>query len=262
MKKLLFLFIITFLTYGENKKLKIVSTMPSLTEMVFYLDQGSHLVGVTPYCLYPKKAQSVTKIGSAIMLDYEKIIKQKTDLVLLPAIVNKKSRDDLDRLNIKYLEIGHERLSDIIYGLHKLNLDLGANRLSKVQTFENYFKNITKNQVARKVLVVISEEVSGGKISSVRVASQKTIYTDLLNLSGDQNIINLRSPYPVLTLEELMKLDFDYILRVGPEDKNEIRLHWNNSPFKSKVRFVLRDYAVVTGPRLTNLHEDIERALK
>lgn len=262
MKTIITFFLISFSIFAQNSNLKIISTMPSLTEMAFFLDQGANVVGATPFCNYPKEAREITKIGSAVMLDYEKLIKLNANLVLLPNIQNKKSRDDLAKLNIPFVEIGHERLSDIIAGLYTLNNKLRANRIEKVVEFERFFKTKQKTSKPLRVLVVISEDVSGDRLSAVRVASLQTIYSDLLNVLGHKNVINSVLPYPVLSLEELLKLDVDIIVRVGPEDKNEIRRAWNNSPFKAKVQYVLKDYSVVTGPRLVMLYNELEGILK
>lgn len=241
--------------------------MPSLTEMAFFLGQGDKLVGVTPYCLYPNEAKKISKIGSAVMLDYEKVLKLGANLVMLPDMKNRKSHEDLEKLKIPYIVIGHERLVDIIKGIYDLNLKLKANQENLVKDFENFFiteKNNPKAKdfKAKKVLLVISEEVHSGNIRSVRVASRNTIYGDLLDILGHQNVINHSSPYPVLTLEDLLKLEYDKVIRIGPAETFDIRNNWLKSNFKKKMSFILKDYAVVTGPRLRLLLSDLKEALK
>ena len=62
---------------------RIVSTAPSLTETLFALGLGPRVVGVTEFCRYPPEAAAKPKIGTFTEPNFERILAQKPDLVLV-----------------------------------------------------------------------------------------------------------------------------------------------------------------------------------
>ena len=64
--------------------MKIVSLCPSLTELVFDLDRGSDLVGITDYCVHPADGVgAVETVGGTKTPDIARIVELAPDLVLL-----------------------------------------------------------------------------------------------------------------------------------------------------------------------------------
>ena len=62
---------------------RIVSLVPSQTELLFDLGLGSRVVGVTKFCLHPSGArQNATVVGGTKNFDFEKIAALKPDLIL------------------------------------------------------------------------------------------------------------------------------------------------------------------------------------
>ena len=62
---------------------RIVSTTPSITEILFALGLGNRVVGVTSYCAYPPQVKSLPKIGTYIQPDLERITSLEPDLVVI-----------------------------------------------------------------------------------------------------------------------------------------------------------------------------------
>ncbi len=63
---------------------RIVSTAPSITEMLYALGLGDRVAGVTNYCHYPPEARLKPKIGDYASPNLEAIAALKPDLVILP----------------------------------------------------------------------------------------------------------------------------------------------------------------------------------
>jgi len=61
---------------------RIISLAPNITEILFDLDLGEKVVGVTRYCDFPTEALKKEKIGGMIDLNLEKIIALKPDLII------------------------------------------------------------------------------------------------------------------------------------------------------------------------------------
>jgi len=61
---------------------RIISLAPNITEILFALDLGEKVVGVTRYCDYPEEALEKEKVGGMIDSKLEKIIALNPDLII------------------------------------------------------------------------------------------------------------------------------------------------------------------------------------
>ncbi|SHL56683.1 substrate-binding protein [Hymenobacter psychrotolerans DSM 18569] len=62
---------------------RIVSLVPSQTELLFALGLGQQVVGVTKFCIHPAEArQQATVIGGTKNFDFEKIAALQPDLII------------------------------------------------------------------------------------------------------------------------------------------------------------------------------------
>lgn len=61
---------------------RIISLAPNITEILFALDLGKKVVGVTRYCDYPEEALEKEKVGGMIDSNLEKIIALNPDLII------------------------------------------------------------------------------------------------------------------------------------------------------------------------------------
>jgi iron complex transport system substrate-binding protein len=68
---------------GAPQPQRIVSTAPSITEMLYALGLGDRVAGVTTYCRYPPEARLKPKIGDYTSPNVEAIAALKPDLVIL-----------------------------------------------------------------------------------------------------------------------------------------------------------------------------------
>jgi len=64
MKLLLF---ILLCLYAFGSEQRIIALSPSINEIIFALGSGDKIVGNTEYCQYPKKAQSIPKVGGVFL---------------------------------------------------------------------------------------------------------------------------------------------------------------------------------------------------
>src|SRR5882724_5452950 len=62
---------------------RIVSTTPSITELLYALGLGDRVAGVTRFCRYPPEAQQKPKIGDYINPNLEAIAALRPDLVII-----------------------------------------------------------------------------------------------------------------------------------------------------------------------------------
>jgi len=69
--------------YLDAMPKRIVSVVPSQTELLFYLGLNSEVAGITKFCIHPAdKFNATTKVGGTKQLDIPKIKALKPDLII------------------------------------------------------------------------------------------------------------------------------------------------------------------------------------
>jgi len=93
---------------------RIVSLLPSFTEILFAIGAGDRLVGRTTWCDYPPAALSVPNVGDGMPPNVEAVAAQKPDLVVLynsaPNVIAAKG---FERLGTHTVLLDMNRLEDL-----------------------------------------------------------------------------------------------------------------------------------------------------
>lgn len=191
--------------------MKIISVVPSLTELLFDLQLGDQIVGVTRFCIHPsKQTKQITKVGGTKSLKIDRILDLQPDLII--ANKEENSKDDIEELQ-KHLNVW---VTDIITMDDALNVisELGAktkkeieatNLINHIQFQFNSFANQVKPN-NKKVAYLIWE-------NPIMLAGKNTFIQKMILTLGWENIlVNEDSRYPILSEEELKKAQPDYIL--------------------------------------------------
>ncbi|WPV02353.1 helical backbone metal receptor [Mucilaginibacter sp. cycad4] len=76
---------------------RIVSIVPSQTELLFHLGLNAEVIGITKFCIRPADAfRSITKVGGTKQLDIQKIRSLAPDLIIA-------NKEENDRLQVEEL---------------------------------------------------------------------------------------------------------------------------------------------------------------
>jgi ABC-type Fe3+-hydroxamate transport system substrate-binding protein len=76
---------------------RIISIVPSQTELLFYLGLDTEVIGITRFCVHPAdKFKSTIKVGGTKQLDIEKIRLLSPDLIIA-------NKEENDRLQVEAL---------------------------------------------------------------------------------------------------------------------------------------------------------------
>ena len=105
--------------FAASPPTRIVSTAPSITEMLYALGLGPNVVGDTTYCTYPADARTKPKIGTFLDPDLERILALRPDLVLViknPIGVTAKLRS----LGLRAEELDQDSVADILSSLRQI----------------------------------------------------------------------------------------------------------------------------------------------
>ena len=93
---------------------RIVSLVPSATEMIYALGGEDRLVGRTDFCDYPPAARAKTSVGGMINPNLETVVTLKPDLVIATNSGNREETfTQLSRLRIPVYLVGADRIADV-----------------------------------------------------------------------------------------------------------------------------------------------------
>ena len=248
-----FLAIISTICASPNPK-RIISTMPSNTEILFDLDLGNKVVGVTDQCNYPPEAKLKAKIGS-VNINVEKVVSLKPDLIIM---LLDAQRNDVEKLKSKGLHVftvNPHSIKDIIDSVKLVGKATGAEakaqKLSKKMKDEILRISLIKMKQPRpKVFVLIYPE-------PLMTAGKGTFVDDAINICGGKNIgASLRGDYPIMSFEKLLSTQPDYII-VSGKDQSEINSiksssRWQriNAVKQNKLMLINSDIITRPVPRL------------
>jgi ABC-type Fe3+-hydroxamate transport system substrate-binding protein len=183
---------------------KIVSVVPSITEYLAYLGLEKEVIGITKFCIRPDDwFENKTRIGGTKKLHIKKIIDLSPDIIF--ANKEENTHSDINLLQSKIPVY----ISDIsnVQEAFKMMQDIGNITNTKKKANE-LIVEIKKNKPAKKKLK-----------SSLYLIWQKpymcagsnTFINDMMRYAGYKNCIS-QERYPQITLEEIKKINPEYIL--------------------------------------------------
>jgi iron complex transport system substrate-binding protein len=103
---------------------RIVSIVPSVTEMLFAMEAGPRVVGVSNFDRFPPEAATRPKVGGLVDPDIEQIIALKPDLVVVYG-TQTDLRTQMERASIPIFLYQHSGLPDITATIRELGVRVG-----------------------------------------------------------------------------------------------------------------------------------------
>ena len=190
---------------------RIVSLVPSQTELLFYLGLKDEVVGITKFCIHPNEMfRSKTRVGGTKKYDFDKIRALNPDLI----IGNKEENDQeqIEQLmklysvwmsDIKTLPDAMEMISMLGTIIQKEDL---AKKL--VQNIENAFVDLKEFSPNKKVSVAYFIWKN-----PYMCAGKDTFIDEVLQHCGLENVLkNSNSRYPIIEMLDLKKYNPQLIL--------------------------------------------------
>jgi ABC-type Fe3+-hydroxamate transport system substrate-binding protein len=178
---------------------KIVSLVPSKTELLYDLGLSQRVIGITKFCIYPKNwKKEKTIVGGTKNIDVEKIISLKPDLI----IANKEENlaEEIFKLQTHF-PVFVSDISDLKDSIEMINLIgkiTNAKEKAKAITNKIYteFSKVIPFNPPQKVAYFIWR-------SPYMVAANNTFINSILSILGFQNIFSDLLRYPEVTIEML-----------------------------------------------------------
>ena len=186
---------------------RIISLVPSITELLFDLGLGDRVVGVTRYCVHPESArQEKTIIGGPKNIDFATVAALQPDLIL----GNKEEnyREGIVELQKSYAVW----LCDIHH------LDDALAMITAVGQLTNRERQADSLVADIRQTMAHLSSSSGRKVAYLiwrkpyRVAAGNTFINEMLKLCRFENVFAHLDRYPEVTVEQLREANPDILL--------------------------------------------------
>jgi iron complex transport system substrate-binding protein len=165
---------------------RIVSIVPSATELLFAAGAGDLVVGVTTWCEYPPEAKQRAKIGD-MRVNYEAVVALKPDLIVSSHDLAERSNEQLRALGLRVLCVDPRSLSDIGTALRLLGDVTGRKEASEKAAAE--FDRRVSGVLRRVTTVTRRPTVYLEASSQPHAAAPGMTADEIIRLAGGTNVI-------------------------------------------------------------------------
>lgn len=186
---------------------RIVSLVPSQTELLVDLGLRKQIVGITKFCVHPEDfRKEKTIVGGTKQVHFDKIKELKPDIILCNKEENTLEMvQELEKIAPVWVSAIStvDDCCEIILSLgHIFSKNKTAAQLvNLIQVEKKYFSDFIKNKPTLKVAYLIWKD-------PYMVAGNDTFINSLLELNNFKNIFLAKEGrYPEVTLEDLRQAD-------------------------------------------------------
>jgi iron complex transport system substrate-binding protein len=201
---------------------RIVSTSPSLTEMLYFVGAGDTLVGRDDFSVYPDEALEAPSFGSLFTdIPAETILGMEPDLVLAAEIISSEQVQALEDLGLTvYWQSNPENFEDLYANI----LDMAA-LVGKSEAAAPLVSELGERVVAVEMAVAGAEEtplvfyeLDGTDPNNPWTAGSGTFVDLVVNAAGGANAAaTLQGDYAQISVEALIQQNPDFII-LGDSD--------------------------------------------
>ncbi len=255
-----------FLTFvsldAQTRPQRIVSIVPSVTEMLFAMGAGPRVIGVGTFDRYPPEALTRTKVGGLIDPDIERIISLKPDLVVVYG-TQSDLRTQMARAGIPIFLYQHAGLSDITSTIRELGARIGNVKESSdlASQIESDIADVKRRVAGRprpRTLLVFGRDAE--TLRGIYASGGIGFLHDMLEAAGGSNVFADVQRQSIQTTSELAVTRApDVIIEIGVDTASATGRNlsaWDTLPSIPAVRtkriYQLRgDGMMNPGPRIS-----------
>lgn len=218
---------------------RVVALAPSMTEIVFSLGQQDRLVGVTQYSTYPEAARDITRVGSYVRPDIERIVSLGPDLCL--AIKEGNPIHAIRRIEaagIPVYAVDPRDLQGIMTTFSEIGTLLKAEDEARVvvagmqQRLDAVRQRV--GEVAQPPAVFFQVDAS-----PIISAGHDTFTDELIRVAGGRNLAAVAKGYPRYSWEDALRFQPEVVLVTsmsGGHSPEELLGQWRQWPQVPAVR--------------------------
>ncbi|MBW2440261.1 MAG: ABC transporter substrate-binding protein [Deltaproteobacteria bacterium] len=244
---------------------RIISLTPSLTEILFALDLGHRVCGVTDSCDYPIKVADRPNVGCWFDPDMAKLGDLKPDMVLGLQTAHDQLAQKIESRGIPLFLVNPTTVDEAIADICRIGTILGARKNSeklvarlrtRLSAIDARVEEIAESD---KLTVCRILDMEDGRF---HVAGPLSFQYDIITRAGGLNVTaSTGEAYPNITLSRLKEWDPQVIFNCGFDlIKNPAltpRPEWQALTAVQSERVYAYDCALTcrTGPRIVDMVE-------
>ncbi|MFO7791724.1 MAG: ABC transporter substrate-binding protein [Candidatus Saliniplasma sp.] len=191
---------------------RIISFMPSNSEILCYIGEGDRVVGVDDFSDYPSEIEDLPTVGDSSSVDYEKITELEPDVVVTPSF-NNHTINYLEKIGHTVVATNSNTLEDVYSDMRVLGTMCGIEEEADqmANELENDMNEITQNtaDLPREDRVDIFYIASVGPIYT---PGNHTFQNTLIQNAGGNNIADQEDGWWMISKETIVDEDPEIII--------------------------------------------------
>ena len=253
---------------------RIVSLIPSVTEMLFAIGEGKRVVGVSNYDEYPPEVKHLPRAGGLLDPNVERLLSLKPDLVIVYQTQNE-LKQRLDRASIPYYSYEHRALADITVTLRAIGkrIESPARAEALAADMERSIAAIRASVAGvphPRTLMVFEREPAS--LRNITASGGYGFLHDMLEAAGGVNVFaDIKQQAVTASTEMILGRRPDVIveLKYGTSTTTDLARDlqaWNAlasvpAVRNKRIHALKGDQFVVPGPRVVAATKEIARTL-
>lgn len=194
----------------KSEPKRIVSIVPSVTEMVYAVGLGDKLVGVTAWCTYPEEAKRLPKVGD-VNINIEAVLALKPDLVVADVSMSSATIEKLRELGLPLLAVNARNITEMLDALVLLGTAGGRpeEARSLAASLSDRVEKVKRTVAAAKTKPTVFVEIWNEPLMT---AGSDTYVHELVTLAGGRNIAEKTTGWPMFSSEAVIAENPELIL--------------------------------------------------
>lgn len=190
---------------------RVVSLVPSATEMLFALGAGERVVGVSAFDDYPPAVTALPRIGGMVNPSFEAIVALRPDAVVgVQGPLDVAVLDRLQRMGVRVFFPRVESVREVLDSCETFGALVGRRDAGRAlrASIEGDLARVRASVSARpraRVLAVFGER-------PLSVAGPGSWVDEILAIAGGENVVRAGGRYPTISVEQVITLAPDVIL--------------------------------------------------
>src|SRR5699024_606689 len=257
---------------NQSSYKRIISLMPSNTEILYELGLGDDIIGVSTVDDYPKTVKDKQQFD-AMKLNKESLMKAKPDLILAhesQKATNDKVLKSLKDSGVKVIYVKDAQSIDEMYATFKqigkvTNKEKEANALVKEtkDNIDQVKKSVPEDAKGQKVFMEISSA------PEIYTAGKNTFFDDMLTQLKTENSFSNLDGWQKVSKEDIIKQNPDIMISTMGVSTSEYQqiidkrggFNQINAVQNNKMKSVNGDEISRPGPRIDNGLEALKEAI-
>lgn len=186
----------------------IVSLVPSQTELLYDLGLNEEVIGITKFCVHPEHwFKTKTRVGGTKQLQLERIKQLQPELIIANKEENVQSQIEELAKNLTVWVSDVNNLEEAVEMIESIGEITGKNSKAKplIERIQENFSQLQATDQKLQTCYLIWKD-------PYMAVGGDTFINDMLNRAGFHNILEGFPRYPEITIEQLRKLNCQFLL--------------------------------------------------